>query len=166
MSFMISVVLSQTCLRLERTGSRSRMRQLRLCVLLSLGAYASAWATAAVQATQWRSGLVELDQSWAEHDGDDLRWASTDFDDSRWNGVNLDDMGAAQRGWHWYRRHVKLGSDNTDMRFLLAGRTGTYELYVNGVRISDHASGLSWWSGGRSSSCFQSMMTMATSRSL
>ena len=133
---MISVVLSQTCLRLERTGSRSRMRQLRLCVLLSLGAYASAWATAAVQATQWRSGLVELDQSWAEHDGDDLRWASTDFDDSRWNGVNLDDMGAAQRGWHWYRRHVKLGSDNTDVRFLLAGGTGTYELYVNGVRIS------------------------------
>jgi sigma-B regulation protein RsbU (phosphoserine phosphatase) len=122
--------------RLAHIGSRFQTCLLHVSVLLVIGASASAWADTSPQATQWRSGLMELDQAWVEHDGDDLRWAVPDFDDSQWNGVNLDDLGPAQPGWHWYRQHVKLGPDHTDARLLLAGGTGTYELYLNGLRIA------------------------------
>jgi hypothetical protein len=121
--------------RLANVGSRREMCLLHVSLLLFLGTYGSAWAANPTDSTQWRSGLIELDQDWLEHDGDDPRWASPDFDDGKWNGVNLDDLGPAQRGWRWYRQHVKLGPDHTDARLLLAGGAGTYELYVNGVRV-------------------------------
>ena len=79
---------------------------------------------------------MEMDQGWKQHDGDDRRWAGRDFDDGKWNQVNLEDLGPAQRGWRWYRRHVVLGPDSSEVRFLLAGGLGTYELYVNGSRVS------------------------------
>ena len=44
-------------------------------------------------------------------------------------------MGPALAGWHWYRQHVNLGPDHADVRLLVAGGAGTYELYVNGVRV-------------------------------
>ena len=95
----------------------------------------SARAAAPVALTTWRSGLVELDQGWLEHDGDNMEWARPDFDDSGWNAVDLDDLGAARQGWHWYRRRVNLGGDQGDVRLLIAGGKGTYELFVNGVQV-------------------------------
>ena len=91
---------------------------------------------APVQSGQWRSGLTELDEGWVQHDGDDMRWSRPDFDDSAWEDVNLDDLGPAQSGWRWFRRHVKLGPDHQDVRLLLVGGNGTYELYINGIRLS------------------------------
>jgi hypothetical protein len=80
--------------------------------------------------------LIELDQGWVEHDGDDLQWSRSNLDDSQWNPVDLDDMGPAQDGWHWYRQHVNLGPGHSEVRLLLAGGVGTYELFVNGDRLS------------------------------
>jgi uncharacterized membrane protein len=84
---------------------------------------------------QWRSGLSEIDSGWLEHDGDDMTWARPDFDDSTWNDVDLDDMGPSKPGSRWFRRHVSMGPDHQNLRLLLAGGEGTYELYLNGNRM-------------------------------
>jgi serine phosphatase RsbU (regulator of sigma subunit) len=134
MWFITSIRFWQICPRFARIGPPCAKRHpFRLLVL---GVCASAWAAGPTQITQWRSGLIELDQGWVEQDGDNLQWARPDLDDSQWKAVDLDDMGPAHAGWHWYRQHVNLGPDHTEVRLLLAGGAGTYELYVNGVRVS------------------------------
>ncbi len=51
-------------------------------VLLFLGLSAPALAAAPIAVTQWRSGLIELNQGWLEHDGDEMEWSQPGFDDS------------------------------------------------------------------------------------
>ena len=84
MSVMRSRVFGQIAPKLAHIGSRFQAGLLHGAVLLVLGAGACAWAVTPLQVTQWRSGLIELDQAWVEHDGDDLRWAARDFDDRQW----------------------------------------------------------------------------------
>jgi len=96
----------------------------------------SARAQAPLVPTHWRSGLTELDQGWLEHDGDKMEWARPGFDASAWNTVDVEDLGPARQGWHWYRRRVNVGRDQGDVRLLIAGGKGTYELFVNGVRVA------------------------------
>jgi sigma-B regulation protein RsbU (phosphoserine phosphatase) len=96
---------------------------------------APAVSAAPAPLTQWRSGLIELDEDWVEHDGDNLAWARPDFDSSTWKTVDLEDIGPAKVGWSWYRKHVVVGPDYPEVRLLLQGGGGVYELYVNGVRI-------------------------------
>jgi len=100
-----------------------------------LGLCAPCFTAAPAQVTQWRSGLTELNQNWLEHDGDQIEWSQPKFDDSQWNSVDLEDLGPALQGWHWYRRQVKLGPNQQGVRLLIAGGEGTYELFVNGIRI-------------------------------
>jgi serine phosphatase RsbU (regulator of sigma subunit) len=135
MLFITFRVFWQICRRFARSGLGCTMFPLYLCRLLAFGACASAWAATPTQVKQWRSGLIELDQGWVAHDGDNLQWSRPDLDDSEWGAVDLGDMGPAQEGWHWYRQHVVLDPDHTDVRLLLAGGAGTYELYVDGVRV-------------------------------
>ena len=104
-------------------------------VLLFLGLSAPALAAAPIAVTQWRSGLIELNQGWLEHDGDEMEWSRPGFDDSAWNTVDLDDLGPARQGWRWYRRQVNFGPDQPELRLLFAGGDGTYELFVNGIRV-------------------------------
>lgn len=85
--------------------------------------------------TQWRSGLSEINEDWAARDGDNLAWAQPGFDDSHWSRVDLEDMGAATAGWSWYRKRVTLAPDRSRTRLMIEGGDGTYELYVNGVRM-------------------------------
>ena len=40
-----------------------------------------------------------------------------------------------EQGWHWYRRRVNFGPDQRDLRLLVAGGDGTYELFINGIRV-------------------------------
>jgi len=101
-----------------------------------------------VDATEWRSGLVNLESGWRVHNGDDPGWAKADFDDSKWKQVDLDDMGAAQDGWTWYRIHVKLPPEHENVRLLIGGGTGTYDLFLNGRRV-EGAQISSFWSVGR-----------------
>ena len=103
--------------------------------LVFLGLCAPALA-APIEVTQWQSGLIELNQGWREHDGDETEWSRPEFDDSAWNTVDLDDLGPARRGWHWYRRRVNFGPDQRELRLLLAGGDGTYELFVNGIPVA------------------------------
>jgi hypothetical protein len=112
-----------------------RKPPLLIWLLCSLACGAGAAATAPADITHWRSGLIEIDDGWAAHEGDNMAWAATGFDDSGWQTVDLEDMGSAQPGWHWFRKHVNVGPDYPEVRLLLAGGVGTYELYVNGQRM-------------------------------
>jgi hypothetical protein len=85
--------------------------------------------------THWRSGLIEINDGWTAHEGDNLAWAGPGFDDGGWQTVDLEDMGSATPGWHWFRKHVTVGPDYPEVRLLLEGGEGTYELYVNGQRM-------------------------------
>jgi phosphoserine phosphatase RsbU/P len=104
---------------------------LLLIVALLIPATLAAQAKSA-ELTPLRSGMVEIDKGWAEHEGDQMIWASPDFDDASWKTVNLEDQGSACKGWRWYRKHVRFGSEHPDMRLLIDGGDGTYEVYVNG----------------------------------
>lgn len=100
-------------------------------------AVAALWPLAAraqVDATQWRSGTVDIDQGWKAQDGDNPAWVKADFDDSHWKTVELDDMGPARPGWQSFRLHLKLASDHPHLHLLLAGGDGSYEVYVNGQK--------------------------------
>jgi phosphoserine phosphatase RsbU/P len=114
---------------------RGPSQQLLLAAALVLGLPVSAAAVAPVTVMQWRSGLTELNQNWLEHDGDHMEWSSPQFDDTGWNTLDLEDMGPARQGWHWYRQRINLGPDHRDLRLLIAGGDGTYELFVNGIRV-------------------------------
>ena len=113
------------------------MRKIPLLMLLlcSLTCWAYAVAPAPAEITQWRSGLVEINDGWVAHGGDNMAWAAPGFDDHDWQTVDLEDMGSATPGWHWFRKHVTLGPDYSVARLLLQGGEGTYELYVNGQRL-------------------------------
>jgi hypothetical protein len=91
---------------------------------------------APIAVTLWGSGLTELNQTWLEHDGDRAEWSRPAFDDSSWDFVDLENQGPAIEGWRWYRRRVSFGSDQRDLRLLIVGGDGTYELFVNGTRVS------------------------------
>jgi hypothetical protein len=84
---------------------------------------------------QSQAGLVDLSHHWATQEGDNPAWAAAEFDSTLWPAVDLDDMGPAQPGWHWYRKHLNLGPDLADVSLLLEGGEGTYEVYVNGAPL-------------------------------
>lgn len=106
----------------------------RFISLLFLFLAASASPAQEVDAGEWQSGLIALNEGWLQHKGDDLGWAQPKFDDSSWQKVELDELGAAEPGWNWYRIHVKLAPEHEPVDLLIAGGQGTYELYINGVR--------------------------------
>lgn len=105
-----------------------------VCVLAMQAAVLVA-QTRPAEPAAWRSGLTEIDSGWSDHEGDDLAWAAPGFDASAWDTVDLEDLGAAQPGWHWFRKRVNVGSDHPNVRLLIEGGLGVYELYVNGVRL-------------------------------
>ena len=111
------------------------MRKLPLLVFLLASLVCGAGAAAPLEVTHWGSGLTEINDRWAAQDGDNMAWAGPGFDDHDWQTVDLEDMGPAQSGWHWYRKHVVVGPDLPTVQFLVEGGEGTYELYVNGRRM-------------------------------
>lgn len=111
------------------------MRKLPVLILLLCSLACVPGKAAPVAVTEWRSGLTEINDGWAAHEGDNMAWASPGFDDSSWQTVDIEDMGSAQPGWHWFRKHVTVGPDYPSVRLLLEGGEGTYELYVNGQRM-------------------------------
>lgn len=126
-----------------------RCREWRMAALLgAVCLLAGSLRAQEVDATEWNSGLVNLDSGWRVHEGDDAAWAKAEFDDSGWKQVDADDMGAARDGWTWYRIHVKLPAEHENVQLLIAGGAGTYELFVNGGRV-DGAQISSFWGVGR-----------------
>ncbi len=88
-----------------------------------------------IDATQWKSGMVDLNDGWKEHDGDNPAWAQSAYNDREWQTVDLDGAGAARPGWKWYRLTVELGAAHPPERLLIEGGDGTYELYVDGHKV-------------------------------
>ena len=117
--------------RMVRSGIL-RLILLWLCAAAAL----SARAQQAPEPFEWRSGLTEISEGWRAHDGDNPAWAGRDLDDSSWVLVDLEDMGPAQPGYRWYRKHLRLGPEHTSVHLLLQGGDGAYELYVNGARAA------------------------------
>lgn len=130
-------------LRLPLTGTGCVRRVALMAVVCLAIPLGEAQATAVgntsnpasgIDATQWRSGTVDLTHGWLERDGDNPAWAQPNFDDSGWRKVDLDDLGAATLGTRWYRMHVSLAPNHPNLHVLIAGGEGTYELYVNGQK--------------------------------
>jgi sigma-B regulation protein RsbU (phosphoserine phosphatase) len=111
------------------------MKRLFLLTLLLFSLVCEAGAAVSPEGTHWRAGLTEINEGWTAHDGDNVAWSNPGFDDSGWQTVDLEDMGPAQSGWRWFRKHVTLGPDVPAVQLLLEGGEGTYELYVNGQRV-------------------------------
>ena len=88
-----------------------------------------------IDATQWKSGMVDLNDGWKEHEGDNPAWARSAYNDREWQTVDLDGAGAARPGWKWYRLTVELGAAHPPERLLIEGGDGTYELYVDGHNV-------------------------------
>jgi serine phosphatase RsbU (regulator of sigma subunit) len=84
-------------------------------------------------AQDWSRDIVT---GWRVQEGDDAAWAQPGFDDSVWKTVELDEQGPSQRGWRWYRLHLKLHENHPDLALLIDGGEGTYALYVNGVAVA------------------------------
>ena len=109
--------------------------------MVGIGAVFCAGATAcfaqsAAPVMTWRSGLSEISDDWLEHDGDNPAWAQRDLNEAGWQAVDdIEDMGPTRAGWRWYRKRVELGPDHRPVRLLIEGGDGTYELYVNGLRM-------------------------------
>jgi phosphoserine phosphatase RsbU/P len=118
----------------EERCINSVLAVLCLALLISM---APAGMAQAVDATQWHSGTVTLNEGWVEHDGDDLTWAKPDFDDSGWQKVELDNLGAAEPGWKWFRLHFKLEEGHPHKHLLIVGGEGAYAAYVNGKAVED-----------------------------
>jgi phosphoserine phosphatase RsbU/P len=105
-------------------------------ILLAIHAPLLSAAPAPDEVLHWDTGLFELNQRWLEQDGDQADWSRPDYDDSAWKTVDLEDLGPALQGWRWYRRRVNLGSGRRDAQLLIAGGDGTFEVFVNGVRVA------------------------------
>ena len=79
--------------------------------------------------------ITDIDRGWLTHEGDDPSWSTPTLDDSQWEFARLDDLGAAQPGWRWFRRHIKLSDNHPELSLLIQGGVGTYALYLNGSRM-------------------------------
>jgi phosphoserine phosphatase RsbU/P len=79
--------------------------------------------------------ITDIDRGWLTHEADDPSWSTPAFDDSQWEFVRLDDLGAAQPGWRWFRRHLKLNANHPELSLLIQGGIGTYSLYLNGAPV-------------------------------
>ena len=89
----------------------------------------------ALDVTPWPSGLVTLNEGWLQQGGDNPAWSQPNFDDSRWEKINMNDLGAALNGWTWFRIRVKLPAEHENLRLLIGGGEGTYELFLNGRKV-------------------------------
>jgi hypothetical protein len=118
-------------------------RQAGIVISLLAWAHAAAFAQTApaqqpprpAEPIEWRTGLIEINENWLTQGGDNLAWATPEFNDAGWQTVDIEDMGSAAPGWRWFRRHVSTGPDHPEVRLLVEGGNGAYELYVNGQKI-------------------------------
>ena len=79
--------------------------------------------------------ITDIDRGWLTQEGDDAAWSNPSFDDSRWEAVGLNDLGSAQPGWRWFRRHLALHESHPELSLLIQGGIGTYSLFINGVAV-------------------------------
>jgi hypothetical protein len=87
----------------------------------------------------WLGLRVDLGADWLFSPDDNPAYASPTFDDSGWKTVSLNkqltDYGIRDIPYAWYRIHVHVDRRWDNLAVEVQYTTGSYELYVNGVRI-------------------------------
>src|SRR5580698_2015333 len=116
------------------------MRKLALALLLIAGTVHLTWAQSSLQ---WEQGTISLNSGWSTHSGDLTAWAAPGFDDSSWTRTALGGMNvtghSTNGGQRWYRRRIDLPPMHPPLALLVTGGVGTYEVFVNGQRLSGAA---------------------------
>ena len=82
---------------------------------------------------------IPQNDGWHVHVGDDPAWASTAFDDSSWTAASLD-FGKIPRDLlsgrsRWYRKRIHLPDQPGPVELLVRSLDGSYEVYVDGIRV-------------------------------
>jgi hypothetical protein len=94
-----------------------------------------------VDATQYGQ-RISLGPNWLFAPGDNPAWASPTFDDSVWQtistGKELSTYGIHDIRYAWYRTHIHLRPDARNLAVALEHTFGSYEVYVNGVRVGSN----------------------------
>jgi hypothetical protein len=115
-----------------------------LCCALAATVSAVAQATPEQRSARhfdayWLGARVDLGPDWLFSPDDNPAYASPAFDDSGWKTVStnkvLTDYGIHDIPYAWYRLHVHVAPRMRDVAIEVQYITGSYELYVNGVRI-------------------------------
>jgi heme/copper-type cytochrome/quinol oxidase subunit 4 len=87
----------------------------------------------------WLGLRVNLGPDWLFSPDDNSAYASPTYDDSGWKTVSqnkqLTDYGVRNIPYAWYRIHVHVDPRWNNLAVEVQYITGSYELYVNGVRI-------------------------------
>jgi hypothetical protein len=82
---------------------------------------------------------IPLGPNWLFAPGDNPAWASPTFDDSSWKTIStrkqLLDYGFHNLPYAWYRLHIGLRPGTRNLTVGIAGISGNYEVYANGLRI-------------------------------
>ena len=83
--------------------------------------------------------VVDLGPLWLFQEGDDPAFAAKDFDDSKWPVITTNKSMASQ-GYRdlnqiWYRVHMHVRPDSGPLVLGITAFGGSYEIFVNGVRI-------------------------------
>jgi hypothetical protein len=91
----------------------------------------------------YRLGMrVSLGPDWLFSPDDNPAYASPTFDDSGWQTISankqLTDYGVHDIPFAWYRIHVHVNPNWDNLAVEVQYIAGSYELYVNGVRIGTH----------------------------
>ena len=121
-----------------------------ICLLLAVTSGAFACAQTArtadndprrVDATQFGE-RVSLGPNWLFATNDNPAYASPSFDDSGWKTVSTNkqllDYGIRNIPYCWYRAHIHLRPGARSLAIGLEHTFGSYEVYVNGVRIGSN----------------------------
>jgi len=81
----------------------------------------------------WPAGMVQIDDGWRFHPGDDPAWAQPDYDDSGWRVVSLNGAKPlAPAGLRWYRIHLRLADRRPPMGLLLRIGKNASQVFING----------------------------------
>jgi len=94
-----------------------------------------------VDATQFGQ-RIRLGPNWLFAPGDNPAWASPTFDDSGWQTIStskeLTAYGIHDIPYAWYRTHIHLRPGTRNCAIALEKTFGSYDVYVNGVRIGSN----------------------------
>jgi phosphoserine phosphatase RsbU/P len=107
-------------------------------------------ALAAVAQSAPQIFVPQMD-GWRVHLGDDPAWASTNFDDSAWTTTDLDRsrfprelMNGRSR---WFRKRISVPAQLGPVDLLIRSYDGSYEVYIDGRRISPPIQSSLLWRG-------------------
>lgn len=102
----------------------------------------------------WPHGAMDISKGWSLHLGDDQTYAQPGFDDSGWQRVDLHSNPqpneiVVQGHARWYRFHLHLPEVPSAKELLLTGQSGSFEVYVNGLRTGPQIRPSFFWILGR-----------------